>query len=132
MGLVPELENLRFTKTHEWIMVEDSIATIGITDYAQQELSDVTGVQLPEEDAFINAGDEAVTIDSVKATSPVAAPVSGTIIEINSELLDTPELINQDPYGAGWLFRIEMKDESEWDDLLEAGEYEEVMESEED
>ncbi len=120
--------SLRYTKDHEWVLVEDDVATVGITDYAQHELGDITFVELPEEDVELRAGDEAATIESVKASSPVYAPVSGKVTEINSQLEETPEDINHDPYGAGWIFRVEMSDPDEIENLLSADDYEESLE----
>ncbi|MCX7934427.1 MAG: glycine cleavage system protein GcvH [Planctomycetota bacterium] len=120
--------SLRYTKDHEWVLIEDDVATVGITDYAQHELGDITFVELPEEDVELRAGDEAATIESVKASSPVYAPVSGKVTEVNSQLEESPEDINHDPYGAGWLFRIEMSNPEEIEDLMGADDYEELLE----
>jgi glycine cleavage system H protein len=124
--------NLQYTKEHEWILVEDEIATIGITDHAQSELGDITFIELPEEDAEFNAGDELANIESVKAASPVYAPFAAKVTEVNADLEDSPELINQDAYGEGWICRMEVKDASELDGLLSAEEYEAFLEEEAD
>lgn len=124
--------NLHYTKDHEWVLVEDSVATIGITDYAQAELGDITYVELPADDSDVVAGNEAANIESVKAASPIYAPVSGRVIEVNGDIEGSPELLNEDPYGAGWIFKVEMSDESELDDLLSAEEYEEHLAKSED
>jgi glycine cleavage system H protein len=124
--------NLQYTKEHEWILVEDEIATIGISDHAQSELGDITFIELPEEDAEFNAGDELANIESVKAASPVYAPFAAKVTEVNADLEDSPELINQDAYGEGWICRMEVKDASELDGLLSAEEYEAFLEEEAD
>jgi glycine cleavage system H protein len=124
--------NLQYTDEHEWVLVEDEIATVGISDFAQNELGDITFVELPEDDVDIAAGDEAATIESVKAASPVYAPVSGRIAEVNVDLEESPENINQDPFGAGWIFRVEMSDASELDKLMDAEAYEAFLEKAEE
>ena len=121
---------LLYTNEHEWVLVEDNIATIGITDHAQSELGDITFVELPGDDDEFNAGDEACTIESVKAASPIYAPVSGKVVEINSELEDEPGAVNSDPYGAGWVFRLEMSDPEEVKKLLSPEAYEALLEAE--
>lgn len=113
-----------YTKEHEWVLVEEGVATIGISDHAQTELGDITFVELPEEEADVHANDEVANIESVKAASPVFSPVSGSIQEINADLEETPENVNHDPYGAGWLFKIELSDESELEALMNAEAYE--------
>jgi glycine cleavage system H protein len=124
MSHVPESESLRFTKNHEYVHLEDGVATVGLTDHAQTQLGDITSVQLPEDDVDILAGDEAATVESVKASTPVYAPMSGVVVEVNQELEDNPEIINQDPYGAGWIFRVEVRSAKEFGTLLTAEEYE--------
>jgi len=119
--------DLYYTKEHEWILVEDDIATIGITDYAQQELGDVVYVELPEEGQTLEAEDEFGSVESVKAVSEIYAPISGEVTEVNSDLEDTPELVNEDPYGDAWMIRIRMSDESQLDDLLTAEQYQEYI-----
>lgn len=118
---------LLYTNEHEWVLVEDNIATIGITDHAQTELGDITYVELPGDDDEFNAGDEACTVESVKAASPIYAPVSGKVVEVNSELEDEPGAVNSDPYGAGWIFRVEMSDLSEVKKLLSPEAYEALL-----
>lgn len=124
--------NLRYTEEHEWVLVEDNVATVGITDHAQTELGDITFVELPDEDAELTAGDEACTIESVKAASPVFAPLSGQITEINNDLEENPESVNQDPYGAGWIFKIELADPAAADKLMSPEDYEAFLEKESD
>lgn len=121
------VSDLLYTRDHEWIMVEENIVTVGITDHAQAELGDITFVELPEEDTDYNAGDEVCTVESVKAASPVYAPVSGKVFEANAELEDEPGAINSDAYGAGWIYRMELGNESDLDDLLSAEDYESFL-----
>ena len=122
--------NLRYTKDHEWVMIEDNVATVGITDHAQHELGDITFVELPEDDGDVHAGDEAANIESVKAASPVFSPVSGHVLEVNTDLEESPENINHDPYGTGWIFRVEMTKMAEAEELLSAEDYEAYLEEE--
>ncbi len=122
MSKVPN--DLHYTKDHEWVLVEDSVAAIGITDYAQSELGDITFVELPEDDAEFNAGDEIAQIESVKAASPVFSPITGNILELNTELEDEPGAINSDPYGAGWICKIEVSKPEEIESLMTAEQYE--------
>ena len=117
-------ENLKYTKEHEWVRVEDGTATVGITDHAQQELGDITFVELPEAGKTFGRGDEMVAIESVKAASDVFAPLPGTISEINAGLEDAPEMINEDPYGKGWICRLSDIDASGLDELMDAAAYE--------
>lgn len=121
------LEELRYAKSHEWVRVEGNKAYIGISDYAQEHLGEVVFVDLPEVDTEINAGDQFVVLESVKAVSDVYAPVSGKVVEVNEELLDNPGLINESPYEA-FLVAIELSKASEVDELLSAGDYEKVCE----
>lgn len=119
-------QELFYAKTHEWVSLNDGIATVGITDFAQSQLSDLTFVELPEIGAEFSAGDEAAVVESVKAAADVYAPVAGEVIEVNSELEDAPERINQDAFGAGWLFKLKVADESDVDNMLDADSYEEL------
>jgi glycine cleavage system H protein len=119
-------KELRYTKSHEWVRVEDGLAVVGITDFAQAQLSELTFVELPEVDATFDAEDEAAVVESVKAASDIYAPVSGKVVEVNDKLIDSPELVNSDPYGDGWLFKLEPADVSQVDGLLDADAYEEV------
>jgi glycine cleavage system H protein len=118
-------KDLKYTKTDEWIKVDGDEATIGISDFAQDQLSDIVYVdpQVDEDDA-IAKGDGIATIESVKAAADVNTPVSGTILAINEDLADTPEVLNSDPYGAGWIVKIKLDDPSEVDALMSAEEYE--------
>ncbi len=123
-------ENLRYHKEHTWVKVSGKRATVGITDHAQEALGDIVYIDLPEVDATIEANSEFAEIESTKATSSVIAPVSGTVIEVNEDLAESPEIINEDPYGKGWIAVIEMDNESELDDLMDASEYENYLEEE--
>ena len=124
-------QDLFYAKTHEWVRLEGDIATVGITDFAQNQLSDLTFVELPEVGAEFNAGDEAAVVESVKAAADVYAPVSGKVVEVNSLLEDEPEKINNDPYGEGWLFKMRVRNEAEVDRLMDADSYAEQCPPEE-
>ncbi|SFG91087.1 glycine cleavage system protein GcvH [Neptunomonas qingdaonensis] len=122
---------LKYVASHEWIRDEgDGTVTIGITDHAQELLGDVVFVELPEVGSDVATGDDAGVVESVKAASDVYVPVSGEIVEVNNQLEDSPELVNSDPYGDGWFFRIKLSDASELDDLLDAEAYGELCEDE--
>jgi glycine cleavage system H protein len=114
---------LRYAKSHEWVRVEGETATIGITDYAQDELTDIVFVELPKTGASLNAGDEFGVVESVKSVSEIYAPVSGSVLAVNEVLQDRPELVNESPYGDGWLIKIKMTDPKEVDRLLDAKGY---------
>ncbi len=116
-------ENFKYTEEHEWVSVEDNIATVGITDYAQGELGDVVFVELPQVNSTLTQMDAFGTIEAVKAVSDLFAPVSGTVIEINEFLVDSPETVNRDPYGEGWMVKIQMSDPTELNNLLSAEDY---------
>ena len=119
-------QELFYAKTHEWVSLSEGVATVGITDFAQSQLSDLTFVELPDLGTEFEAGDEAAVVESVKAAADVYAPVAGEVVEVNSELEDAPELINQDAFGAGWLFKLKMADESDVDTMMDADSYEEL------
>ena len=123
--------DLRYTASHEWVRVEGAIATVGITDYAQQQLGDLTFVELPESGDEVASGDEIAVVESVKAASDIYAPVSGKIQAVNTPLLDDPAPINADSFGDGWLFKIEMESPEEADDLLTPDAYEGLIPDEE-
>ncbi len=127
MTKVLDSDDIRYTKRHEWVMAEDDVVTVGLTDYGQKELGRVNFVDMPAEGIEVNAGDEAVTVESAADSLSVLTPLDGTITEVNALLEDTPELINSDPYGDGWLFRLEATDIKSWRDLLTAEEYEEYV-----
>ena len=119
-------QDMFYSKTHEWVSLNDGIATVGITDFAQSQLSDLTFVELPEVGTEFAGGDEAAVVESVKAAADVYAPVAGEVIEINGKLEDSPELINNDAFGEGWLFKLKVVDESEVDNMMDADSYEEL------
>ena len=126
-------KELRYSREHEWVMVEeDDLATIGITDYAQEQLGDVVFVELPEPDTQLTKDEPFGVVESVKAVSDIYAPVSGIVKEINTELPNTPETLNEDPYGDAWLVQVEMSDLEELDDLMTAEEYEQFVEEEQE
>ena len=124
--------DLRFAKSHEWVRDEgDGTATVGITDHAQELLGDLVYVELPEQGSSVAAGDSVGVIESVKAASDTYAPVSGEVVEVNDELESSPERINTDPYGDGWMYKIAMEDLEEIEDLLDAEAYSEAIAAEE-
>ena len=116
-------EDLKYTKSHEWIKIKDGIAVVGITDHAQAELTDIVFVELPEAGKEVKKGKEICVVESVKSVSEIYAPVSGKIVKVNSKLEDSPEIINESPYDDGWLVELEISDKSEVDSLLDAAEY---------
>ncbi|MGC1418248.1 MAG: glycine cleavage system protein GcvH [Candidatus Acidiferrum sp.] len=116
--------NYRYTKEHEWVDVKDDVAAIGITDYAQHELGDVVFVELPKVGAKIETGKTFGTVESVKAVSDIYAPASGEVVEANGALHDTPEKINTDPHGDGWLIKVRLANPAEIGGLLDAAAYE--------
>jgi glycine cleavage system H protein len=124
-------EELKYTKTHEWLKVDGGKGYVGITDFAQHHLGDLVFVELPETDAEVSAGDELCAIESVKAASDIYSPVSGKIIEVNEELEDDAGLLNEDPY-ANWIAVLELSDPSEADSLMDAEAYREHCEKEEE
>jgi glycine cleavage system H protein len=123
-------DDLMYTQDHEWGKVEDSTLRVGITDYAQSELGDIVFVEFAEKGTYIAKGESFGTVESVKAVSEIYAPVSGTIVEINDALEDTPELVNQDCYGDAWMVVIEMETPSEADTLMDAQAYGEYLAAE--
>ena len=116
-------KNLRYTKSHEWVRVEGDIAVVGITDHAQHELSDVVYVEMPAVDSRVEAGKECAVVESVKAASDIYAPVTGDVVAVNEELSSVPELLNQDPYDKGWMFKIKISDPGELSELLNPDDY---------
>ena len=116
-------QDLRYSREHEWVRVEDGRARVGISDYAQDALGDVVYVELPDVGLNVLASASCCEVESTKSVSEVYAPVSGTIVEVNEGLADSPEQINQDPYGDGWLFVIELSDAAELDGLIDAAAY---------
>jgi glycine cleavage system H protein len=123
-------EDLLYTKNHEWVKVEDDRAIVGVTSYAQDQLVEVVFVELPEEGKEVKAGDAVATLESVKAVADVYAPVSGKIIEVNKQLENQPELVNQDPYGEGWILVIEIAGEEELHTLMKVSDYQSLIENE--
>jgi glycine cleavage system H protein len=122
-------EDLQYTDSHEWVRIEGDTATIGITDHAQDELGDVVFVELPDEGATFDAGESFGTVESVKAVSDLYTPVGGEVVEVNTTLDDSPEKINEDPYGEGWIVKLRVSDEGSG--LLSASDYEQLLEEEE-
>jgi len=116
-------KELRYSQEHEWVAVEENIATIGITDYAQEQLGDVVYVELPEVGAQVTKDEAFGVVESVKAVSDIYAPVSGTVVEVNISLPDSPETVNEDPYGDAWMIRVEMSDPGGVGDLMTADQY---------
>jgi glycine cleavage system H protein len=116
-------ENLKYTKEHEWVRVEGKIATLGISDHAQEELGDIVNIELPSEGDELQKDDALGAVESVKASSEIFSPVSGRVVEVNEPLMDAPETINSDPYDDGWMVRIEMKKPAELDALMDAAAY---------
>lgn len=121
-------DDLKYYKEHEWIRVDGSTAVVGITDYAQDALGDVVYVDLPEKGATVSAESVIGEIESVKSTSELHTPVSGTVTDVNQQAIDKPETINDEPYGSGWLIKIELSDSSELDALMSAEEYDRYTE----
>lgn len=117
------MSDLRFSEDHEWVEVDGDIATVGITDFAQQQLGDVVFVELPEVGAQLAQGGEAGVVESVKAASEVYSPLSGEVIEVNEDLEGTPELVNTSPDADGWFFKLRIEDATELDDLMSAADY---------
>ncbi|NOZ89430.1 MAG: glycine cleavage system protein GcvH [Crenarchaeota archaeon] len=125
------LRDRLYTESDEWVKVEDGVATVGITDYAQKKLRDIVGVELPEPGRRVKRGETVAAIESIKAAADVYAPVSGEVVEVNERLYDEPELLNRDPYGEGWMFRIKLEDPSELESLLPPEKYVERIKREE-
>ena len=120
-------ETLKYTKDHEWVSIEGNIATVGITDFAQGELGDIVYVEIETVEEQLE--DEAVfgTVEAVKTVSDLFMPIAGTVVEMNEALEDTPELVNTDPYGAGWMIKIELEDETDISKLLDAAAYQQLI-----
>lgn len=124
--------DLKYTKTHEWLRIEDDqTLVVGITDHAQDLLGDMVYIELPEVDTNYNAGDDCAVVESVKAASDIYCPVSGSVLEVNDKLTDAPELVNKAAYDDGWIFKMRAEDIGEVENLLSANDYEEYCESEE-
>jgi glycine cleavage system H protein len=125
-------EDLKYTREHEWISLDGDVATVGITDHAQEQLGDVVYVELPGVGDRVEKSEPFGVVESTKAVSDVYSPVTGEVAEVNDDLPDSPELVNEDPYGDGWLVKIKLSDASELDDLLTAAEYRAFIESPEE
>ena len=123
--MVPD--DRKYTQEHEWILIEDGVGMIGVTDFAAGELGDVVFVELPDPGSEFSQGDTVGTIESVKAVADLFLPVSGEIVEINEAVVDTPELVNSDPMDEGWLFKVKLSDNSEIDQLMDAAAYGELL-----
>ena len=121
------MATLKFTDQHEWLSIEDDIACVGITGYAQEQLGDVVFVELPETGAEFTRGDEAAVVESVKAAAEVYAPATGDITETNKDLEGSPELVNSDPQGTGWFFKIRLSDLSETDAMMDEQSYKDFL-----
>ncbi len=120
--------DLKYGKKHEWVKVEGDIAVVGVTDFAQKQLTDIVFVELPEKGKKVEAGKPMATVESVKSVSDVFCPVGGEVVEVNEKLQDTPDIINKEPYGEGWIVKIKMTDNNELDSLISAEEYEKFTE----
>ncbi|MGB6894641.1 MAG: glycine cleavage system protein GcvH [Dehalococcoidia bacterium] len=124
---MPSPTDRRYTKEHEWVRVEDDLGTVGITDYAQDQLGDLVYLDLPSPGTQVKQLDKLGEIESVKAVSDLYSPVSGEVVEVNQEVVDRPELVNESPYGQGWLVRMRLADPAEVDGLLTAEQYDELI-----
>lgn len=120
-------DDRKYTKSHEWVMVEGDVATVGVTEYAASELGDVVFLDLPEPGTEINLGEPVGTIETVKAVEDLYSPVSGEVLEVNQTVIDAPEIVNNDPLEAGWLMKVRLAGRGELDDLLSAAEYESLL-----
>ncbi|MCR4396395.1 MAG: glycine cleavage system protein GcvH [Candidatus Saccharicenans sp.] len=121
-------DNLYYTKDHEWLRVEGEEAVMGITDFAQKQLGDIIYVELPQPGKVLEAHQPVGSVESVKSVSDVYSPISGEVVAVNSELAQTPDLINKDPHGQGWIVRLKIKDKSEINNLMKAADYEKYLE----
>lgn len=118
--------NLYYTKSHEWVRLENDIAVIGITDHAQHQMGDLVFVELPKINRAVSTGDEIAVVESVKTAADVYAPLSGMVVETNQQLNEKPELVNQDPYGSGWICQLKISNKTELNQLLNASDYEKL------
>ncbi len=124
--------DLRYTKTHEWVRIVDGLAVVGITDFAQEQLSDITFVELPPVGEDLGAEDQAAVVESVKAASDIYSPLQGSVVEVNDALNQNPDVINTEPYGAGWIFKMRPDNPADAGLLLNASEYEELLPEEQE
>ena len=122
-----DLKNYKFSKDHEWVKQEDNIAIIGVSDYAQKEMGDVVYIELPEEGSSFSRGDACSNIESVKAVNDIFTPISGEVIKVNTTLEDSPENVNKDPYGSGWIFKMKLSNPDELNDLMDSDKYDEYL-----
>ena len=120
-------EDLKYTKDHEWVKIENDIATIGITDFAQSELGDIVFIEVDGLDEDLNPGEVFGTVEAVKTVSDLFMPITGNVFEMNEALEDSPEMVNQDPYGAGWLIKVKLTDDTNASELISAKEYKELI-----
>jgi glycine cleavage system H protein len=120
-------QGLTYSKEHEWVATEDSVATVGITDHAQDQLGEIVFIELPAVGDKVSKDDPFGVVESVKAVSDIYAPVTGTVIEINEDLPESPETVNEDPYGDGWLIKVKIADMADLDDLMDENEYAEMI-----
>ena len=120
-------QNLRYNSSHEWVLLEGDVATIGISDHAQEELTDVVFVELPPVGKTVDVGDPTAVVESVKAASDIYAPIAGEVVEVNDAVEADPSLVNTDPYGKGWIFKLQIKDAAQLDKLLDAAGYEALI-----
>jgi glycine cleavage system H protein len=118
---------LKYSKEHEWVATEESVATIGITDHAQEQLGEIVYIELPSVGEKVSKDDPFGVVESVKAVSDIYAPVSGTVVEVNEDLPESPEVVNEDPYGDGWLIKVKVSDPADFDDLMDNDEYTELV-----
>jgi len=118
---------LKYSKEHEWVAAEEAVATIGITDHAQEQLGEIVYIELPSIGEKVSKDDPFGVVESVKAVSDVYAPVSGTVLEVNEDLSESPEAVNEDPYGDGWLIKVRVSDPADFDDLMDNEEYEQMI-----
>ncbi len=121
-------DDLKYTKDHEWVRIEDDVVTVGITHHAQDQLGDVVFVELPDAGSSFGAGDTFGTVESVKAVSDLFAPVGGEVTEVNEDLADTPEAVNSDPYGVAWMIKLRVSDRAELDGLMDSTAYKALLE----
>jgi glycine cleavage system H protein len=118
---------LKYSKEHEWVAAEETVATIGITDHAQEQLGEIVYIELPSIGEKVSKDDPFGVVESVKAVSDIYAPVSGTVLEVNEDLAESPEVVNEDPYGDGWLIKVRTSDPADLDDLMDNDEYEQMI-----
>jgi len=122
-------EELKYTEEHEWVRIEDNIAIVGITDFAQGELGDIVYLEIDTLDSQIDSNEVFGTVEAVKTVSDLFMPIAGKVVEVNSSLEDNPELVNEDPYGEGWIIKIDITDDSQLDSLLSASDYKNLIDS---